>query len=110
MRSHIQDESGRILCYLLLTVVVLGTISGLSLATWALHEDGEPVLNCESSGAATYEEAQDTALAQETAANHVVGNFRPSLEMKEKMDFLLTPAFLVQQTISDGVVLTYPEE
>jgi len=33
-----------------------------------------------------------------------------SLEVREQVDFLLTPALLVQEAISDGVVLTYPEE
>jgi len=33
-----------------------------------------------------------------------------SLEMRENVDFLLTPALLVQEVVADGVVLTYPEE
>ena len=33
-----------------------------------------------------------------------------SLEVREQADFLLTPALLVQEAVSDGVVLTYPEE
>ena len=33
-----------------------------------------------------------------------------SLEVREQDDFLLTPALLVQEAISDGVILTYPEE
>lgn len=36
--------------------------------------------------------------------------FEPSLEMKENVDFLLTPALLVQQVISEDVVITYPSE
>ena len=38
------------------------------------------------------------------------GNFQTSLEMKENVDFLLTPALLVQEVISDNVVITYPSE
>jgi hypothetical protein len=34
----------------------------------------------------------------------------PSFEMRENVDFLLTPAILVQECISDGVILIYPEE
>ena len=34
----------------------------------------------------------------------------PSLAMREHNDFLLTPALLVQEAVSDGVILTYPEE
>ena len=36
--------------------------------------------------------------------------FQPSLEMKENVDFLLTPALLVQQAMSDDVTVTYPSE
>ena len=38
------------------------------------------------------------------------GNFQTSLEMKENVDFLLTPALLVQEIISEDVVITYPSE
>lgn len=34
----------------------------------------------------------------------------PSLEMKENVDFLLTPALLVQEALSDDIVITYPSE
>lgn len=37
-------------------------------------------------------------------------NFMPSLEMKENVDFLLTPVFLVQEAISDDIIITYPSE
>jgi hypothetical protein len=33
-----------------------------------------------------------------------------SLAVREQVDFLLTPALLVQEAISDDVLLTYPEE
>jgi hypothetical protein len=33
-----------------------------------------------------------------------------SLGEREEVDFLLTPALLVQEAVSDGIVLTYPEE
>ena len=33
-----------------------------------------------------------------------------SLAVREQVDFLLTPALLVQEAVSDDVVLTYPEE
>ena len=34
----------------------------------------------------------------------------PSLEMKENVDFFLTPALLVQECISENVIITYPGE
>jgi hypothetical protein len=33
-----------------------------------------------------------------------------SLAVRECDDFLLTPALLVQEAVSDDVILTYPEE
>ncbi len=33
-----------------------------------------------------------------------------SLAKRENVDFVLTSALLVQEAVSDGVVLTYPEE
>lgn len=33
-----------------------------------------------------------------------------SFAQREETDFLLTPALLVQEAVSDDVVLTYPEE
>jgi len=34
----------------------------------------------------------------------------PVLAKREHNDFLLTPALLVQEAVSDGAILTYPEE
>jgi hypothetical protein len=36
--------------------------------------------------------------------------FRPSLEMRENVDFLLTPALVVQEAMSEDVLITYPWE
>jgi len=34
----------------------------------------------------------------------------PSLQMKENVDFFLTPALLVQESISENVIISYPGE
>ena len=39
-----------------------------------------------------------------------LGIVEPSFEMRENVDFILTPAMLVQESISEGVIITYPEE
>lgn len=52
---------------------------------------------------------KDTAF-EKVLSRVPVGNFQTSLEMKENVDFLLTPALLVQEAISDDVVITYPSE
>jgi hypothetical protein len=38
----------------------------------------------------------------------ISGNFETSIEMKEDADFLLTPAFLVQEAIDEKSLITYP--
>jgi len=48
--------------------------------------------------------------ARRLAFGSVEGNFISSLEMQEAADFLLTPALLEQEAISDSVVITYPKE
>lgn len=55
-------------------------------------------------------EAQKQRIARGLAANYGLGPFQPSLEMKENVDFLLTPALLVQEAICEDVVITYPTE
>jgi len=55
-------------------------------------------------------EAQKQGIARGLAGNFGLGPFQPSLEMKENVDFLLTPALLVQEAICDDIVLTYPTE
>jgi len=52
--------------------------------------------------------ARDAALR--SATRSATGGFRPSLEMKENVDFLLTPALLMQETLSDEIITTYPSE
>jgi hypothetical protein len=49
-------------------------------------------------------------LAGEVAAGTFTGPSMVSLEMRENVDFLLTPGLLVQQAITEGAIVTYPEE
>jgi hypothetical protein len=42
--------------------------------------------------------------------NSATQGFQPSLEMKENVDFLLTPALLMQEAMSQDIVITYPTE
>jgi hypothetical protein len=55
-------------------------------------------------------ESQRQAMAKQIVSRQTTSNFEPSLEMKEDVDFLLTPALLVQESISDDIILTYPTE
>jgi len=55
-------------------------------------------------------EAHKERIAMRIASGYGLGLFQPSLEMKEHMDFLLTPALLVQEAISEDIIITYPTE
>jgi len=55
-------------------------------------------------------EVHKERIARRIAADYGLGPFQPSLEMKENADFLLTPAILVQESLSDGIITTYPTE
>lgn len=55
-------------------------------------------------------EAHKERIAEQLASGYGLGPFQPSLEMKESVDFLLTPAILVQEAICDDIVITYPTE
>ena len=48
--------------------------------------------------------------AQQRAVKNAGGFYGASLEMRENVDFLLTPALLVQEAIDEGAVITYPNE
>jgi hypothetical protein len=50
------------------------------------------------------------AAAKEIANRLSSQGFDSSLRSKEAVDFLLSPALLVQEALSDDVVLTYPTE
>jgi hypothetical protein len=49
-------------------------------------------------------------MARTLATRRMSENFVPSLKSRESADFLLTPAILMQEAITEGVVLTYPSE
>lgn len=69
---------------------------------------GDPPPAAGDGGSALLEDTGGRAEA--IARDHVAGNVRPSLEMKECVDFLLTPALLIQQSLSEGVIPIYPTE
>jgi hypothetical protein len=49
-------------------------------------------------------------MAKRLATGPAVANFAPSLETREVADFLITPALVIQEAISEQVVPTYPSE
>lgn len=54
--------------------------------------------------------ANRVGLAGEIAGGAFIGPSMLSLEMRENVDFLLTPALIVQGAITEGDIVSYPEE
>ncbi|MEI7861379.1 MAG: hypothetical protein WCJ21_02060 [Planctomycetota bacterium] len=50
------------------------------------------------------------AVAQQIESTSLTGPSLLSLEMRENVDFLLTPALIVQSCITEGIIVTYPED
>jgi len=88
------------LCAVLLFMLLCLTIGADETTTRIPHGLSRPleVRRPEEQAAALSHSATDSYMAD------------ISLEVREVDDFLLTPALLVQEAVSEGVILTYPEE
>lgn len=53
---------------------------------------------------------EQLAQYEQQFANSLKQSFNASLEMKENVEFLLTPALLMQETMSSEIQVTYPTE
>jgi hypothetical protein len=53
---------------------------------------------------------QQMAQLERQITTQATQGFGSSLEMKENVDFVLTPALLMQEAISDEIIITYPTE
>jgi len=91
----------------------------LSLSCRDFGGDFEPAtafsISMEPNSPAENESLTDTERRAQSAAlraatRMATTGFRPSLEMKENVDFLLTPAMLTQEVLSDEIITTYPSE
>jgi hypothetical protein len=80
----------------------------LFLLTQLLADNQEP--RSPKSRRILFPEAKKLHIAKGLASGFGLGAFQPSLEMKENVDFFLTPALLVQEAISDDIIITYPTE
>jgi hypothetical protein len=94
----IRQRSARVLLAIVLLVLISQVLAN-DLTPVPLRPRNVPV-----------PEAQKQRIAKKIAAGYGLGPFQPSLEMKEDVDFLLTPALLVQEALSDDIVITYPTE
>jgi hypothetical protein len=80
---------------------LLGTIGFLHATGGAAHRGGQDPNGFAALVAPASEPVRRQILDAAMTA------FAPSLEMKENVGFLLTPALLVQEIISDDVIVTY---
>ena len=85
--------------------------AGISLVGFclSLSPAGSQLLRSVSGGGQAAVISQES-LARKLAGDSLIGNFDPSLNQRENVDFLLTPALLIQEAISKDVLLTYPGE
>ncbi len=97
-RIEIRTCSGKILVALILLILLAQVIGDNQRRRLPTSKSG-PV-----------SEAHKRRIAGRIASDYGLGPFQLSLEMKENADFLLTPALIVQEAISDDIVLTYPTE
>jgi hypothetical protein len=95
-----------------LLVVLTGILLGLDMGAAQPPDQGMPPglrRLRESTGART-QDARWEATRMNQLFNVSYRMADTSLAVREQVDFLLTPALLVQEAVSDDVVLTYPEE
>lgn len=59
---------------------------------------------------ASHIRAQQMAQLERQILTAATQSFQSSLEMKENVDFLLTPALLIQEVLSEEILITYPTE
>ena len=85
--------------FVIITLMLLSQVFGADLGSRLMGKKKFPIT-----------ETHKKQIAKKIASDYGLGPFKPSLEMKECADFLLTPALLVQEALSDDIVITYPTE
>jgi hypothetical protein len=96
------------MCRTFYSIVVLLVLVALScLILRFLHNPAmSAVAHGSSAGVRDQREVDDRRLL----STHLSITFEASLEMRENVDFLLTPVLLVQEALSEDIVITYPSE
>ncbi len=94
---------------LLLSKAILLVAVSLVLCLWKGPADSTAAVD-KTTRTQTNAKGQRQATFKKILSRAPLGNFQTSLEMKENVDFLLTPALLVQEVMSDDIVITYPSE
>ena len=98
--AYIKESQGPVqISVVILSLMLLSQVLGCDRASQPVKRSKLPV-----------HEAHKQQIAGQIASGYGLGPFQPSLEMKENADFLLTPALIVQEAISDDIVITYPTE
>ena len=106
----IEKDEGSKQKYLLCLVIFLCIVClCLSCSTVVSSPANDPNTAGEPNSV-TDAEQRASDIAMRSATRMATTGFRPSLEMKENADFLLTPALLMQESLSYEIVATYPSE
>jgi hypothetical protein len=103
------DAGSKQKCLFRLVILLCIICLNLSCSTIYPPKEKNPITADEPKDVMEAEQhARDVALR--SATKTVTSGSKPSLEMKENVDFLLTPALLMQEALSDKVITTYPSE
>ena len=107
----LEESSGRVRRHLAMVMVLLV----VSIPLWLSCRATETRNVARSAPAEPNASASEKAATKRDpvarrAATSVAVGFKPSLEMKENVDFLLTPALIVQQAVSGDGAIIYPSE
>ena len=92
--------------YLLLSVALLAALMPIYLSVGSNR--AATMVKDRKIAADPTQRAREAGLR--AASRTATAGARPSLEMKENVDFMLTPALLVQEALSDDIIITYPSE
>jgi hypothetical protein len=96
------------MCLIRLSILLGAFTLGCSSCQWKALMRAQTTT--EEADSASEPPARIEVGARDSAARTVTSVFRPSLEMKENADFLLTPALMVQQAIVADGPIVYPSE
>jgi hypothetical protein len=89
---------------------VAGLLVLMALSCLILQFLNNPAISATAHGSSAGVRDQREVDDRRLLSTHLSVAFDASLEMKENVDFLLTPALLVQEAISEDIVITYPSE
>lgn len=97
--------TGRLVLFILILLFVVGLLGAASLSS----EQPSPLRPRVASPSSSVAKSISPSVT-DSKYLAISAPYNPSLEMRENVDFLLTPALLIQERFSKEVVPSYPNE